>query len=955
MSLAKAWRGALALLVLLWGSAAAHAQDSVTIPLAPNPQGNGIDNFITVSVGGGPASEVLLDTGSTGLRFLASQIGPDVTVTNIPVTYGYSSGNYLTGYLGYAPVAFPDAGAPLSTPGPIAIQVVESVTCKADTPDCPGWEATQSGVMGVAYDNEQIFNPLAQLAGNLGSGFIIVDNDLTNPSLSPEVVVGLTPSNMQGFVFAPLGTTTGGSQPAGLNVWNTKGIYTCFAVNSGSQGCFDSVFDTGASLGSFVTPDSPQFGPVAAGSTVTMTVPDAISLSTVAGDEPWTNQYVYEPAHGGTPGYNTGALVYRYYAVLFDAWTGQIGFSPIVNWIFGSYAPANDAALGAPGSAIALGGTLVMPDGFASDRPVYLIADATLQSQGMATLGGTLSGSDPLTIKGPGTLDLTGSSLFSGPILVRSGTLLVNGVLPATILLADGATLGGDGMVASFAAAAGSTLSPGNSIGALDVVGSVAFGPGSVYRAELGAPGISDLIAAGGEALLAGTVEPVPGAGFQPKLDAGYTILTAGGGVIGDFKLDDSALGSFGDLQASYPFLSPILTTSSDAVLLVMTRSGVSFAAAGATSNETAVGGAADGLSLTDPIVGALAALDRAGAAKAFDSLSGEVYASTQSLLQQQSSYLRAATNGRLIQAFADPLSPADSAASKLSAAPLPSSDQAGGLSPTVWAEGYGGWDHLGGDANAAALDASGGGFLMGIDNPIGPAWRLGIAGGYGSSSFDVAGRASSGSIDSYDIAVYGGARYGDLGIRLGAGYGWNDIRASRSVAFPAFSDQLGASYSAGTAQVYGEVGYDLHLGGTTVEPLADLAYVNLATDGFSESGGPAALTAGSASFDTTYSVLGARISHGFGLGNGSALTATARVGWQHAFGDVTPSTALAFAGASTPFAVSGAPINQNSAIVELGLGYSPAPNVTFGLYYSGQLGAEAQENSLSGTVNLKF
>ena len=61
-----------------------------------------------------------------------------MTVTNIPVTYGYSSGNLLTGYLGFAPVAFPDASAPLSTPGPIAIQVVETVTCKNEHAQLPG-------------------------------------------------------------------------------------------------------------------------------------------------------------------------------------------------------------------------------------------------------------------------------------------------------------------------------------------------------------------------------------------------------------------------------------------------------------------------------------------------------------------------------------------------------------------------------------------------------------------------------------------------------------------------------------------------------------------------------------------------------------------------------------------------------------------------------------------------
>src|SRR4029077_608576 len=141
---------------------------------------DGFDNYVTVSVGGGPASQVLVDTGSTGLRVLQSDIGPDVVLTGMTETYGYSSGNFITGVLGFAPVSFPDASSPLSTTGPIAIQVVTSITCDARNPDCQGWPTGQAGVMGVAYDNDQIFNPLAQLPGNLGSGFIVVANDITN-------------------------------------------------------------------------------------------------------------------------------------------------------------------------------------------------------------------------------------------------------------------------------------------------------------------------------------------------------------------------------------------------------------------------------------------------------------------------------------------------------------------------------------------------------------------------------------------------------------------------------------------------------------------------------------------------------------------------------------------------------------------------------------------------------
>ncbi len=59
--------------------------------------------------------------------------------------------------------------------------------------------------------------------------------------------------------------------------------------------------------------------------------------------------------------------------------------------------------------------------------------------------------------------------------------------------------------------------------------------------------------------------------------------------------------------------------------------------------------------------------------------------------------------------------------------------------------------------------------------------------------------------------------------------------------------------------------------------------------------------------------------------------------------------------GTSTPFSVAGVPISQNAALLEFGLGYSPLPNMTLGLYYAGQLGCAAQENSVNGTIGFKF
>jgi len=311
--LRRAATGTLSAFVL--ATTPALAQNTATMPLHKRPDASGFANFIAVSVGGGSAGDVLLDTGSTGLRIRAAAAGPDVRLTNIPVTYSYTSGNVLKGVVGYAKVSFPGANPTVSTKAEIAIHVVQDITCKAEKPDCPGWKPTEMGVMGVAYLPFAVFNPLAQLEGDLAGGFIVAADEIARPTIVPHIVVGLTDQNTAGFSFAPLEAASGGDQPEGLKAWNTKSVQACFSVDNGPLGCFATVFDTGAAAGSFEPPGLPPellHTRVRPGSVVTTSVPLAgMKIAIVAGREPWTNRYRYEPPHGSVLGFNSGGLIFR--------------------------------------------------------------------------------------------------------------------------------------------------------------------------------------------------------------------------------------------------------------------------------------------------------------------------------------------------------------------------------------------------------------------------------------------------------------------------------------------------------------------------------------------------------------------------------------------------------------------------------------------------------------------
>ncbi len=204
------------------------------------------------------------------------------------------------------------------------------------------------------------------------------------------------------------------------------------------------------------------------------------------------------------------------------------------------------------------------------------------------TLSGAISGPGDLSKIGTGTLDLTGTDTYTGPTDVVGGTLLVDGSITSAATVETGATLGGHGSIGGLVALSGSTVAPGAAVpfSTLSVGGDVSFQAGSTYRVQVDASGRTDRIAASGTATLGGgTVDVQAGAGSY-GLSTRYTILTAAGGVTGQF----SGLTTTSNLA----FLDPALSYDADDVVLGFTRKADFVAAAGTPNQRAAGGGAAE-------------------------------------------------------------------------------------------------------------------------------------------------------------------------------------------------------------------------------------------------------------------------------------------------------------------------------------------------------------------------
>ena len=268
-----------------------------------------------------------------------------------------------------------------------------------------------------------------------------------------------------------------------------------------------------------------------------------------------------------------------------------------------------------------------------------------------------------------------------------------------------------------------------------------------------------------------------------------------------------------------------------------------------------------------------------------------------------------------------------------------------------VWVTGYGDFVNVDDDGTSKGYDFTTGGVSLGIDYRLTEHFVVGLMGGYSHSWTDL---TPNGSIDA--DTGWGGlySGYFDHGFYAnGAVYGGHYTFQSERAGLLGMAE---GSSGGGELSTYVASGYDFHLGHLRIGPTAALQYTVASLDGFTERGSAAPLKVSSDSQDSLLTDVGFRAADYLPVGS-VILGPFARVAWEHeySYSSLPISASLADI-PNSPIKVNGPRLGHDSAVINAGVSVQWTSHLSTYVSYDGQLGrSRYNSNGVSGGFRWLF
>ncbi len=627
-----------------------------------------------------------------------------------------------------------------------------------------------------------------------------------------------------------------------------------------------------------------------------------------------------------------------------------------------------DANLGASQLVVGLddGATLRTLNGVTSDRELLLgPGGGRFDTNGFdSQLSGPLTGTGALTKTGAGTLELIGPGLSTGETLIEAGELRVNTTLASSaVLVSPGAILSGAAVLRGDLSNSG-IVRPGNSPGVVVVGGDFTQTASGSLDLEVASLSRFDQVAVGGRASLDGELRLTLIDGFEPDRGDEFAIVTAEGGVAGEFANLD--------LPDGRVRLRLVYGTDSVSVVAVG-----NYADAAETANQISVAQALDAETTGDlsgdfgMVVASLDSLDDDALRGALDEISPQLVGSFSTIaftlanaaaaqVEQRLSAVRAGRRGVFVDGVEDsPIlydkdgkSVLEVGDSKFVAGPTERDLRWG-----AFVEGSGTFARVTTIYSLPRYNFNTGTVTAGLDYTIGNGLTVGAYAGYAGTQ----SKYEDGSgldVNSAKFGVYGTYENSGYYVNTMVGGGVNAYRMRRDIDFADIDRTATSRPEGGELDALLGAGKDWQVGNWTLGAMTSAQYVYLGVDGFDERGADSLnVRVDRQDAHSLRGSLGGRVAYTVKLTDSIKLIPEVRLSWQHEFLDEGRTIGATLDnGSGEGFDVFTDRGARNNAFGGAGVTLTVGQNVSATAFYNPQFGGgDVVAHTISAGFNIRF